>query len=95
VKKRKEKEKIEKKRVSGVVEFGVCVCVRAWALDRFFSPRLEGADLSSINTYGRREVRGGRVGWLGGRVSSSVRSVYTYTSIGISSSSKWAVCVCV
>lgn len=25
VKKRKEKEKIEKKRVSGVVEFGVCV----------------------------------------------------------------------
>jgi hypothetical protein len=29
VKKRKEKEKIEKKRVSGVVEFGVCVCVRA------------------------------------------------------------------
>lgn len=35
------------------------------------------------------------VGWLGGRVSSSVRSVYTYTSIGISSSSKWAVCVCV
>lgn len=79
------------------MEFGVCVCVRAWALDRFFSPRLEGADLSSINTYGRREVRGESGLWVGWEVESlaSVRSVYTYTSIGISSSSKWAVCMCV